>query len=79
MNIHFTRSSVCMGDDCFDNSKDFEFDDTASWEDIMPIIFKGSSYHLFTGIMLYGYWKTQRTMKSYPFLQRRIKFLNVHV
>lgn len=40
MNIHFTRASVCMGDDCLDNSKDFEFDDTASWKDIMPIIFK---------------------------------------
>ena len=30
MVIHFTRDSVCMGDDCFDNSRDFDFADGAS-------------------------------------------------
>ena len=40
MKIHFTRSSVCLGDDFFDNSKDFEFNDQATWEDIMPTIIK---------------------------------------
>ena len=38
MNIHFTRNSVCMGDDCFDNSRYYEFGDGATWEDIMPLI-----------------------------------------
>ena len=38
MKIHFTRESVCMGDDCFDNGRDYYFSDEATWEDIMPII-----------------------------------------
>lgn len=38
MRIHFTRQSVCMGDDCFDNSRDYEFEDGANWKDIMPVI-----------------------------------------
>ncbi len=38
MKIHFTRDSVCMGDDCFDNSCDYEFNEEATWEEIMPII-----------------------------------------
>jgi hypothetical protein len=27
-----------MGDDCFDNSRDYEFCDEAIWEDIMPLV-----------------------------------------
>ena len=38
MKIHFTRNSVCMGDDCFDNSRDYEFHNQATWEDIMVVI-----------------------------------------
>lgn len=38
MKIHFTRNSVCMGDDCLDNSGDYYFSDEATWEDIMPVI-----------------------------------------
>ena len=38
MIIHFTRDSVCMGDDCLDNSRNYIFDDDASWKEIMPII-----------------------------------------
>lgn len=38
--IHFTRDSVCMGDDCFDNSRDFDFQKSDSWEEIMPVILK---------------------------------------
>lgn len=40
MNIHFTRNSVCMGDDCFDNSRDYSFNPDAKWSDILPIIIK---------------------------------------
>lgn len=40
--IHFTRDSVCMGDDCFDNSRDFEFKKTDSWKEIMPTILKNN-------------------------------------
>jgi len=36
--LHFTRDSVCMGDDCFDNSRDFDFPEQATWSDIMPYI-----------------------------------------
>lgn len=32
--IHFTRNSVCMGDDCFNNSGDFEFKKTDLWKRI---------------------------------------------
>lgn len=38
MRIHFTRDSVCMGDDCNDNSRDFWFSEDATWEDILPVI-----------------------------------------
>jgi hypothetical protein len=27
-----------MGDDCFDNSREYEFYNQATWEDIMPVI-----------------------------------------
>jgi hypothetical protein len=27
-----------MGDDCFDNSGDYAFDNQATWEEIMPVI-----------------------------------------
>lgn len=40
--IHFTRDSVCMGDDCFDNSRDFEFNRTDPWDKIMPVILKNN-------------------------------------
>jgi hypothetical protein len=33
MKIHFTRNSVCIGDDCFDNSRYYEFDNQATWEE----------------------------------------------
>lgn len=38
--VKFTRDSVCMGDDCFDNSRDFDFKELDSWEKIMPVILK---------------------------------------
>ena len=38
MKIHFTRDSICMGDDLYDNSRDYEFDENATKQDIMPII-----------------------------------------
>lgn len=40
MVIHFTRDSVCMGDDCFENSRDYTFDNNTSWDEIMPVIKK---------------------------------------
>ena len=40
MEIHFTRDSVCMGDDCFDNSRDYTFKDTDLQSEIMPRIKK---------------------------------------
>lgn len=36
MIIHFTRNSVCMGDDVFDNSRDIEFATNAAVCDIIP-------------------------------------------
>lgn len=36
MKIHVTRSSVCMGDDVFDNSRDIEFATNAAVGDIIP-------------------------------------------
>ena len=38
--IHFTRDSVCMRDDCLDNSRDFQFENSDSWEKIIPVILK---------------------------------------
>lgn len=38
MIIHFTRNSVCMGDDAFDNSRDIEFSDNAAVGDIIPAL-----------------------------------------
>ena len=38
MKIHFTRDSVCMGDDCFDNSRDYHFKSNSNIESIIPII-----------------------------------------
>ncbi len=35
MVIHFTRGSVCMGDDAFDNSRDILFEDSARVCDII--------------------------------------------
>lgn len=34
MKIHVTRSSICMGDDVFDNSRDIEFATNAAVSDI---------------------------------------------
>ena len=38
MKIHVTRDSVCMGDDCFDNSRDIEFAENAAASDIIPVL-----------------------------------------
>lgn len=38
MLIHFTRDSVCMGDDMMDNSRDYEMPDDAIWSDILEVI-----------------------------------------
>lgn len=38
MLIHFTRDSVCMGDDMMDNSRDYEMPDDAIWSDILELI-----------------------------------------
>lgn len=40
MILHFTRDSVCMGDDCFDNSRDYDLPEQAKWSDIIPLIKK---------------------------------------
>lgn len=40
--IHFTRDSVCMGDDCLDNSRNFQFNRTDSWDKIMPVILESN-------------------------------------
>ena len=36
MTIYFSRDSVCMGDDCFDNSREIDFPDDASLEAVIP-------------------------------------------
>lgn len=38
MIIHFTRDSVCMGDDMMDNSRDYELSDDALWTDILKVV-----------------------------------------
>lgn len=45
MVIHFTRNSVCMGDDVFDNSRDIEFiDNNATVHDIIPVLNENSFF-----------------------------------
>lgn len=38
MLVHVTRSSVCMGDDAFDNSRDIVFSTSAAAGDIIPVL-----------------------------------------
>lgn len=38
MLVHVTRTSVCMGDDAFDNSRDIEFDDNVAVSDIISTL-----------------------------------------
>lgn len=38
MRIHFTRNSVCMGDDMSDNSRNYELSDDADLSDIWSLI-----------------------------------------
>lgn len=38
MLIHFTRDSVCMGDDMMDNSRNYELPDDAVWTDIWSLV-----------------------------------------
>jgi hypothetical protein len=38
MLIHFTRDSVCVVDDYFDNSRDYEFALNDTWDKIMLVI-----------------------------------------
>lgn len=38
MKICFTRDSVCMADDCFDNSRKYTIKDDANLDEIMPLI-----------------------------------------
>ncbi len=38
MTIHFTRDSVCMGDDCFDNSMDLSVEPDAPPEEILRLL-----------------------------------------
>lgn len=38
MLVHVTRSSVCMGDDAFDNSRDIVFSTSASAGDIISVL-----------------------------------------
>lgn len=49
MIIHVTRSSVCMGDDTFDNSRDIEFDDNASVRRIIPVLNERSFFPSVSG------------------------------
>ena len=49
MLIHVTRDSVCMGDDVFDNSRDIEFDDNASIESIIPVLYERSFFPSVSG------------------------------
>lgn len=45
MIIHFTRNSVCMGDDMFDNSRDIEFvDNNATVHYIIPVLIANSFF-----------------------------------
>lgn len=38
MIIHFTRDSVCMGDDVEDNSRNYELSEDAVWSDIWSLV-----------------------------------------
>lgn len=55
MIIHFTRGSVCMGDDVFDNSRDIEFATNAAVCDII-LTLNANSFRMFRGTMLCGQW-----------------------
>lgn len=41
VSVHVTRDSVCMGDDCFDNSRDFMLDGTLDWGGFMSVMLNG--------------------------------------
>lgn len=49
MIIHVTRSSVCMGDDTFDNSRDIELADNASVRRIIPALNEKSFFPSVSG------------------------------
>ncbi|MFQ8890899.1 MAG: hypothetical protein ACLR8H_00770 [Clostridium sp.] len=38
MKIHFTRDSVCMGDDCIENSRNYHFESNSNIKSIVSII-----------------------------------------